>query len=603
MRRPAGADPVLLALVLAGLLMVPLFLGGLGGDAVSWTLQTAIDGLNVWFAWRLANHPAVPRHGRRFWLAVIAACASCAVGDGFQTLLTYAHPGAELSVVQTACVVAGMTIAVVATLRHPLGGTGWQRLRLWLDAATVLTGVAAFLWYFLLAGRLTGGREATERWGAAATAVVMLLIAFGLLKLIFSGTAPFARSAGWLGALGLAGTALSSSLGSVIPGGDEPRVLYLLQLLPCVAVAASLRLQLVLTRPVDPARSVVAGQYPSRLPYLAVIATQVLVVVALQDGDPDLRVWGVAIGAVAITALVLARQLSAVRDNDRLLSELDEQREWFRALVQHTSDLTMVVDHGGVIRYASPAAERVLGTAPELLAGSSLDDRTHPDDLPAVVLLGNRLTANPGVGIAIQLRWRHADASYRWLDVICTDLFDNPSIRGVVLNARDATESRALHDELRRQADHDSLTGLANRALLHRRFAEVTDADGRVSVLLIDLDGFKQINDEHGHHAGDLVLTAVAERLTGLLGVGETAARLGGDEFAVLLPGTTEEEAANLAGRIAVVLAEPMLIAGAWLTVGASVGVAGGGAGDGERVLREADAAMYRRKHARKQRA
>jgi diguanylate cyclase (GGDEF)-like protein/PAS domain S-box-containing protein len=600
MRRQAG-DPVLLAVVLGGLLLVPLFLTGLGGNATSWTAQTVIDVLDVCCAWQLAKHPDVPPAGRRFWRAVVGACSACAIGDGFQTMTTYAGSGSQVSVVQTAFVVTGMMIVVVATLRHPLGGEGRQRLRLWLDAATVLTGLAAFLWYFLLANQLSG-QQAIDRWGAAATAVVMLLIAFGVLKLTFSGTAPFGRFAGVLGCFGLAGTALGASVAGVLIGADaDPQLMYVVQLVPCVIILATLRLQLVQTRPVDPDRTRRVAQRPSVLPYVAVMATQLLVMYALRSGAPGLRTWGVAIGAVVITALVLTRQLSAVRDNERLMTELDQQREWFKALVQNTSDLTVVVHSDGVVKYAGPAARQILGVDPAELIGTSLPDRTHPDDLPEVHLHTELLLASPGTGVPIQVRWRHADGTYRWLDVVSTDMHHNPSIRGFVLNVRDAGETRALHDELRRQATHDALTGLANRVLLQRRIDEAAGADrGTIGMLLIDLDGFKAINDRYGHHTGDQVLVMVADRLTGLLGAGEVAARLGGDEFAVLLPGTGPQGATTLADRITAVIAEPMMIGDRWLTVGASVGVASGGAGEGDRLLREADAAMYQRKHHRK---
>lgn len=599
--RRQGGDPVLLAVVLGGLLLVPLFLTRLGGNAASWTAQTVIDVLDVCFAWKLATHPDVPAAGRRFWRACIAACGACAIGDGFQTISTYAGAGAQISVVQTGFVVTGMTIVVAATLRHPLAGSGRQRLRLWLDAATVLTAVAAFLWYFLLANELSDQQE-VDRWGAAATAVVMLLIAFGVLKLIFSGTAPFSLLAGVLGCLGLAGTALGASVAGVLIGAEaNPQVMYLVQLIPCVIILATLRLQLVQTRPADPERTSRVAQRPSVLPYVAVIATQLLVVYALRDGDPDLRTWGVAIGAVVITALVLGRQLSAVRDNELLVNELNQQREWFQALVQNATDLTVVVRGDGIVEYAGPAAERVLGVDPAELIGTSLPDRTHPDDLNRVDRHTELLLASPGTGVPIQVRWRHADGTYRWVDVISTDMHHNPSIRGFVLNVRDASETRALHDELQRQATHDALTGLANRVLLQRRIDEAAATDqGAVSMLLIDLDGFKAINDRHGHHTGDQVLAMVAERLTGLLGAGEVAARLGGDEFAVLLPGTDADEASKLADRITAVVAEPMMLGSRWLTVGASVGVASGRAGEGDQLLREADAAMYRRKHDRK---
>ncbi|MEV4277755.1 sensor domain-containing diguanylate cyclase [Actinoplanes xinjiangensis] len=596
-KRSVVTDPVLLGLVAVGVLLVPWFLRHGDQHAASWALQTGIDMANTYFTFRTATHPAMSAVGRRFWRAAVIACAGCVVGDGYQTVLLLLDPGrTAVSPIQTALIVTGMTIVVIAMLRHPLGGAGRQRLRLWFDATTVLTGVAVFLWYFVLASDLSG-RQAADRWGAAATAVVMLLITFGLLKLILSGTAPFTRTAGIAAAVGVSGTAFAAPVALGLVGDLGPGGTTVIQLLPCVLASAAFRLQqlqvwrLVVDQPTG------MGGRSSRLPYLAVIATQILLVVSLREDEVDLRVWGVAIGAVVITALVLGRQVAALRDNERLLTEIDGQAERFRALVQNTSDLTLVVDYDATVRYASPAALRVLGVPDSELVGTSLHDRTHSADLATVADLEKRLAAHPGAGISTQVRWQHADGSYRWLDVVTTDLASNPNVGGVVLNARDATEARALHDELQRQATHDALTGLANRVLLHRRLDAATQ---RVSMLLIDLDGFKEINDRHGHHTGDQVLKEVAQRLTGLLGAGELAARLGGDEFAVLLPGTGATAAGRLAERITAVLAEPMPIGGMLLSVGASVGVSAGEPGDGDSLLRAADAAMYERKRERR---
>ncbi|SDT69076.1 sensor domain-containing diguanylate cyclase [Actinoplanes derwentensis] len=596
-KRSGATDPVLLGLVLLGVLIVPWFLRHGEQRTTSWAIQTGLDVANTYFVWRIATNPVMTPAGRRIWWAAVLACAGCVVGDGYQTALLLANPAmTTISAVQTGLVVAGMATVVGAMLRHPLGGSGRQRLRLWFDATTVLTGVAVFLWYFFLATDLSG-RQATDRWAASATAVVMLLITFGLLKLILSGTAPFTRAAGITAAIGVSGTGLAAPVALGLFGDPGPGGGMLVQLLPCVLASAAFRFQqLQVWRLAEPKPGGTGGQ-SSRLPYLAVVATQILLVVSLRDGRVDARVWGVAIGAVVITALVLGRQVAALRDNERLLTEIDGQAERFRALVQNTTDVTLVIDRTAVITYASPATLRVLGVPAEDLAGTSLHDRTHPDDRELHAEQARRIFANPGTGITMQTRWRHADGSFRWLDLVGTDLGHNPNVGGIVLNGRDATEARALHDELSRQATHDSLTGLANRVLLHRRMEAAAQ---RVSILLIDLDGFKEINDRRGHHTGDLVLQEVARRLNGIIGAGELAARLGGDEFAVLLPGTDAAAAERLAEQVAAVVSEPMPIGGELFRVGASVGVAEGAPADGDGLLREADAAMYRHKRERK---
>ena len=160
---------------------------------------------------------------------------------------------------------------------------------------------------------------------------------------------------------------------------------------------------------------------------------------------------------------------------------------------------------------------------------------------------------------------------------------------------------RAL-DELAHHAMHDALTGLPNRALLLDRLERaLTRRDSALTaVLFIDLDRFKDVNDGAGHHAGDVLLTEVAGRLSGGLRAGDTIARLGGDEFVVLCEDLDDErQAVELAERFQQRMLAPFeLTADQAQLVTASIGVAVGGRGatDAETLLRDADAAMYRAK-------
>jgi diguanylate cyclase (GGDEF)-like protein/hemerythrin-like metal-binding protein len=171
------------------------------------------------------------------------------------------------------------------------------------------------------------------------------------------------------------------------------------------------------------------------------------------------------------------------------------------------------------------------------------------------------------------------------------------AIAGLVL---DVTEQQRTQARLSSLAFSDALTGLANRAQfidrLRDAFVAAQAAGTRFAVLLGDLDGFKAVNDRHGHEAGDLVLQAVTKRLRGAARANDTVARLGGDEFAMILPsiGTTEH-AALVAGRVVRLVQDPIAIDGDTVAIGISVGVALHPAHgeDMDSLVRAADTAMY----------
>ncbi|MBI1759387.1 MAG: EAL domain-containing protein [Actinobacteria bacterium] len=172
--------------------------------------------------------------------------------------------------------------------------------------------------------------------------------------------------------------------------------------------------------------------------------------------------------------------------------------------------------------------------------------------------------------------------------------------------SRSLEEQAALQEELTQRATHDALTGLPNRCVLMERIRRVLagcDGGGCAALLLVDLDGFKDINDTYGHPVGDELLVLVAQRLRGVVGVGDILARLGGDEFAVLLTGANEERAQAIAKRIVVKTRAPFFLAGRECFVTASVGLVTGPveeAATTAEVLRDADLALYAAKAAGK---
>jgi diguanylate cyclase (GGDEF)-like protein/PAS domain S-box-containing protein len=267
-----------------------------------------------------------------------------------------------------------------------------------------------------------------------------------------------------------------------------------------------------------------------------------------------------------------------------------------RALVEHSTDVVTVIDAELVVRWQAASVKRVLGYDAQVLIGQPLTTLVHPEDMGLVERILTASLGRPGIH-TLSARFSHGSGGWRTVEGVVEDRIDDPAVGGLVLSMRDVTERKALEDELRHQAFHDSLTGLANRALFEDRLSHavaVAERRRRVfAVVFLDLDDFKTINDSLGHARGDELLRAAANRILGILRSSDTAARLGGDEFAVLVE-AGEDEARVAAGRILDALAAPFPIAGRELRMTASMGLALWGAGAGvEELLRNADMAMY----------
>ena len=265
----------------------------------------------------------------------------------------------------------------------------------------------------------------------------------------------------------------------------------------------------------------------------------------------------------------------------RVSLERSERR--FRSLIEHSTDLVAVVDERHRIRFLTPAFQRTLGHESDGLLGTSLLELVHPEDRA-----GERW------------RLRHADGSWVETEMDSKDLRDDPAVRGYVVTLRDVEERRALEEQIHHQAFHDSLTGLANRALFEDRLNHALERLRRderqgASVVFIDLDDFKTVNDSLGHAAGDELLRAFAACLGDCTRRMDTVARFGGDEFAVLVEGfMAEDAAAVIAERIHATLEKPIRLEQDDVYVHASLGIASGDASTtADTVVRNADLAMY----------
>jgi diguanylate cyclase (GGDEF)-like protein len=193
---------------------------------------------------------------------------------------------------------------------------------------------------------------------------------------------------------------------------------------------------------------------------------------------------------------------------------------------------------------------------------------------------------------------------------VASNLIGDPRVGGIVLTVRDVEDRKAFEEQLRHRAFHDSLTGLANRALFYDRvehaLTRAAREGARVGVLFVDLDDFKAVNDAHGHSRGDRLLQQVARRLTSSLRSADTVARLGGDEFGVLIEGVSDVNAVFRAAERALEALAPLIdIDGELASAAGSVGIAISELDDRgvEELLRKADLAMYEAKRNGKGRA
>ncbi|RKS72789.1 PAS domain S-box-containing protein/diguanylate cyclase (GGDEF)-like protein [Motilibacter peucedani] len=251
----------------------------------------------------------------------------------------------------------------------------------------------------------------------------------------------------------------------------------------------------------------------------------------------------------------------------------------------------------GVVQQANPAFDALLRRPAGALLGTPLFDVTHPDDVPAAHEACDQLSQRGGTS-RFECRFV-VDGGEAVGVLVASRLVEEPDgSRHIVMVIDDVTDRRAAEARLTELALHDPLTGLANRRLFDDRLAQALAgrrrAEGSVAVLYLDLDGFKQVNDVHGHAAGDAVLREVAARLQSVLRPADTAARVGGDEFAVLAVDVSEEQAAALLIRAVQAVEQPVPYGDEEFRPQASAGVVTASASEAaDEVLHRADRAMY----------
>ena len=284
-------------------------------------------------------------------------------------------------------------------------------------------------------------------------------------------------------------------------------------------------------------------------------------------------------------------------------SEAREIERRYRTLVEQLPLVIYIdaLDAGSSNIFTSAKIEPLLGyTVEEWRNDPDLFIRTlHPDDRDRV-LSAHARTHRTHEPLRLEYRLIARDEAVVWVRddgvVVLGDDGEPLYLQGYLL---DITAERELQEQLRLQALFDPLTGLANRVFFHEQLEHAvsirTETEAETAVVFVDLDQFKQINDQYGHSVGDEVLSVLGERMKSVIRAGDSVARLGGDEFAILLTSVQEPaEAAIVAERLVERITAPIDVAGRHLLVTASVGIALGSSG--AELLKQADAAMYRAK-------
>jgi diguanylate cyclase (GGDEF)-like protein/PAS domain S-box-containing protein len=249
---------------------------------------------------------------------------------------------------------------------------------------------------------------------------------------------------------------------------------------------------------------------------------------------------------------------------DRKLAEekLHKEEQRFRALIEHSSDIIVVLDPQATITYINPAIEHFLGFKPEERIGKKGNELVHPDDINRLAESYILLITDINAPVQYwEMRLRHKQGKWRTFEAVGSHSVKNGIVEAVIVNYRDITERKKAEDILRESEKRylelsiiDDLTQLYNSRHFYAQLEKEIERSNRyeqpLTVLLMDLDDFKMFNDTYGHVEGDYVLSRLGEVIKRCLRETDSAYRYGGEEFTVILPMTTSEEGLVTAKRI-----------------------------------------------------
>jgi PAS domain S-box-containing protein len=406
--------------------------------------------------WLAAARSDLDRQTRRAWRLVALAL-----------LLNWAVSCLVIYTARILGITAGFTVSDVVNLvvyptmlwgllSFPMAPrTASERTRFWLDIGTVMLSGTMLVWYFVLrplALDTTSG--VLEIATAVAYPIGDLVLLFGSMAVLLRRPEETSRRALAFVAAGLLTFFVSDLLDSYLSLDGAPvdrRWLSAMWIARGVFIVIGAQYARRGTRS-DATPGPRRAPSFSLAPYAGLLVGYGLLLAVLRN------VWaeplgGLVLGAVALTALTVLRQIAAVRERDRAQQAAQRTEDRFVALVRHASDLIVVLEPDSTVQYVSPSVERLLGYPPSAFVGTPLLDFVHPDDASRARAFVSACAARAGVTEPLAWRLRHRDGTWRHVENIGTNLLGEPSVRGLVLNTRDASERMRIEAELERARD------------------------------------------------------------------------------------------------------------------------------------------------------
>ncbi|MDO7841667.1 sensor domain-containing diguanylate cyclase [Sphingomonas immobilis] len=313
-----------------------------------------------------------------------------------------------------------------------------------------------------------------------------------------------------------------------------------------------------------------------------------------------LQFFQIYLAALFATALPIAAMLT---QRAALVRDLAESEARYRLLADNVTDIMLTLAPDATIRFASPSVREITSLDPASLVGTPAINLVLEDDRDRIRGIRHDAMNAPGRTVSVEFRVRKPDGTITWFESNFRAVEQSDTDVAVVCVLRDLGGRKSREAELERAASTDALTGLLNRNAFRDRVVEgLRSNDPPGALALIDLDHFKQVNDRHGHAAGDAALLALADLLRSNLRAEDAIGRIGGEEFAILFAGHTPGLAETICDRLREALAHteiPTGIPGATdvFSITMSIGVVPLAAGAGaEEHFASADAALYRAK-------